>query len=281
MKINFCNLDNKYSNYNDAEIVIIPIPFDATSTWIKGARYGPDAILSSSKHIELYDLETDTEVYKNGIYTDSAIVENSNIQLLVQKIEERILLHLKNKKFTIIVGGNHTVSIGAFKAFSKIYDELTIIQLDAHADLRDIYHGSKLNHACVMARAKELCSIVQVGIRSISKIETKKYDVDRTFFAHDIKETRHWYAEVSKKIEGKIYITIDVDVFDPSIMPSTGTPEPDGLNFKEVTNFIEYLAQYHSIVGFDVVELCPNKTNISPDFMVAKLIYKALSYCYK
>ncbi|MFC2168036.1 agmatinase [Acidobacteriota bacterium] len=280
-KKNFGDLDKPFSEYKNSKIVILPIPFDATSTWIKGSSQGPDAIITASENMELYDIETRQEVYRLGIHTDEAIKEKKSSQLLVNEVFQRIDLHLKSGKFIVSLGGEHSVSIGSFKAHNLNFSDLTIIQLDAHADLRDQYMGSGLNHACVMARAKEFCPIVQVGIRSMSSEEAKVLDKERMFYSFDIKNKSGWHKKVSRNIKDHVYLTIDLDVFDPSIMPSTGTPEPAGLDFEDVLNFVKYIIDNHILVGFDVVELCPNKINRSPDFLAAKLIYMILSYRFK
>ena len=158
---------------------------------------------------------------------------------------------------------------------------MTVLQLDAHADLRDEYDGSKFNHACVMARIKELCPAVQVGIRSMDISEKESIDPDKTFFAKDIVDTADWIQNVISLLSDNVYVTIDLDVFDPSIVPSTGTPEPGGLGWYEVLSLLKNLSSAKNIVGFDVVELCPNENNKAPDFLAAKLIYKFLSYNFR
>jgi len=280
-KKNFGNIKKQFTEYENSKIVILLIPFDATNTWQKGASKGPDAIISASANMELYDIETKQEVYKYGIYTDNDMKERNSSELMVDEVFQRIYQHLNSNKFVVSIGGEHSISVGAFKAFDKKFYDLSIIQLDAHADLRDYYMDSHLNHACVMARAKEYCPIVQVGIRSMSASEAKVLDEKRIFYSDDIKKNNEWYDEVSEKVKDNVYLTIDLDVFDPSIMPSTGTPEPAGLNFDHVFNFVKHVIDNHTLVGFDVVELCPNEINKSPDFLVAKLIYMILSYRFK
>jgi agmatinase len=152
------------------------------------------------------------------------------------------------------------------------------LQFDAHSDLRDEYEGSKYNHACVMARIRELCPIVQVGIRSMDISEKPALVEDRVFFAHDIHDSLAWIDQVVAKLTEQVYITIDLDAFDPSIMPSTGTPEPGGLRWYEVLTLLKTVCRRRTVVGFDIVELCPVETNWAPDFLAAKLIYKILSY---
>jgi len=176
------------------------------------------------------------------------------------------------------VGGEHSVSIGSIKAHAERFDKLSVLQLDAHADLRQEYNGSKYNHACVMARAKELCPIVQVGVRSMSSSERESVDESRMFLSRDIHDNTDWIGQAVSTLSNDVYITIDLDVFDPSIVPSTGTPEPGGLLWYEVLTFLKAVSAEKNVVGFDVVELCPDSRNKAPDFLAAKLIYKLLSY---
>jgi agmatinase len=178
----------------------------------------------------------------------------------------------------VIIGGNHSVPIGAFRAFSEFYDNLTILQLDAHADLRQEYEGSEFNHACVMARAREFAPVVQVGIRSMSAGELPFADKERMFFSHQLYADKSLYSKALGKLTGNVYITIDLDVFDPSIMPSTGTPEPGGPDYYELMHFLREVVKNRNVVGFDVVELCPSAANKAPDFIAAKIIYQLLSY---
>lgn len=277
-KTNFGDLPKKNSELKSAKIVVVPVPYDGTSTWVKGADKGPEAIIEASANMELYDIETDSEVFRQGIFTDKFITAQSSPEKLAVAVEKTITGHLKNKKFTVLLGGEHSVSIGAIKAYAKKYKDLSVLQLDAHADTREAYEGSKFNHACVMARARELCPIVQVGIRSMDAGEKKCLNPQRVFFAERIREKKNWPSEAIAKLTEKVYITIDLDVFDPSIIPSTGTPEPGGLGWYEVLEFLKEVNQKREIVGFDVVELCPNKYEKSSDFLAAKLVYKLLSY---
>ncbi|MBN2455629.1 MAG: agmatinase [Sedimentisphaerales bacterium] len=278
-KGSFGHLPEQYSRPQNANIVIIPVVYDKTSTWIKGSEKGPDAIIEASAHMELYDIETDSQVYKKGIYTDGRIEGLREPQEIVAAVEERAGKWLERDKFVVVIGGEHTVSIGSVKAHSKIYKDLTVLQLDAHADLRDEFEDSKFSHACVMARIKEICPIVQVGIRSMDVSEKEFLDNDRVFFCKDIHNTKDWSAKaIARLTTPKVYVTIDMDVFDPSIMPSTGTPEPGGLLWYDVLALLKLLCTKKEVVGFDVVELCPAKTNKAPDFLTAKLIYKFLSY---
>jgi len=278
---NFGQLQGEYSNPESARIVILPVAYDGTSTWNKGADKGPGAIIEASSNMELYDIETDSEVYKKGIFTDSIIEADAPADGLVKAIEQEVQTYIEQGKFVVVVGGEHSVSIGTVKAHCRAYPGLTVLQLDAHSDLRQKYNGSEYNHACVMARVRELCPVVQVGIRSMDSAEKQFVNPDSIFFAKDIYNSKDWFAQAVSKLSGKVYITIDVDVFDPSIMPSTGTPEPGGLLWYDVLGFLKLVFEQRNVMGFDVVELCPDERNKAPDFLAAKLIYKLLSYKFK
>jgi agmatinase len=178
----------------------------------------------------------------------------------------------------VVIGGEHTVSIGPIRAQAENSRDITVLQLDAHPDLRDEYNGSRYNHACVMARVKELAPIVQVGIRSMDSCEKQFIVPDRMFFAEQMYGNNLWLEKLISKLTEKVYITIDLDIFDPSIMPSTGTPEPGGLLWYDCLAFLKKVFEKRNVVGFDIMELCPNDNNKAPDFLAAKLIYKLLSY---
>jgi agmatinase len=231
--------------------------------------------------MELYDIETDSQVYLEGIFTDEAVRGDLAPAAMVQAVRQRVQQHLANNKFPVVVGWEHSVSIGAVQAFAERYPGLSVLQLDAHSDLRDEYEGSKYNHACVMARVRELCPIVQVGIRSMDISEKPALVEDRVFFAEKIYGRAGWIDEVAARLTEQVYITIDVDAFDPSIMPATGTPEPGGLLWYDVLALVRTVCRRKAVVGFDVVELCPVKTSWASDFLAAKLIYKILSYRFR
>ena len=267
--------------YDTAEVAILPVPYDGTSTWIKGADRGPEALLDASFNLEFYDIETGTEVYKRGIATLDPVLEDSSPEAMADEVERRMERILTDGKFPVLIGGEHSVSIGAFRAVARCYPNLSILQLDAHSDMRDEYEGSACNHACVMARAKELTPyITQVGIRSTAREELHNIDSKRTFYAHRIAEDDSWVERVSAQLGDEVYITIDLDVFDPAYLPSTGTPEPGGLSYREVMALLRRVIREHRVVGLDVVELCPNPASKASDFLAAKLIYQFLSELY-
>jgi agmatinase len=267
-------------DYDQSEIIILPVPYDETSTWIKGSDKGPDAIMEASVNLEFYDVETCTEVHKKGIHTIKPVKEKRSPEALVAAVRSSVLKLLNEKKFPVIVGGNHTVSIGSVRAFAEHFQDLSVLQLDAHSDLRQEYEGSQFNHACTMARIKEVVPAVQVGIRSVSADELSYIDAERIFYAHDLFYDKELYKEAAGRLTQNVYVTIDLDVFDPSLMPSTGTPEPGGPGYFELMHFLRYVAENKNIAGFDVVELCPSPINKAPDFIAAKVIYQLLSYIF-
>jgi len=278
----FGDLPQKYCAYESAKIVILPVPFDATSTWIKGADKGSAAIIEASANMETYDIETDSEVYKKGIFTDRPTKEKKSPEKMVAELKTRVLKHIKNKKYVVTLGGEHSISTATIAAHAESFKNVSVLQFDAHADLREEYHNSKFNHACVMARAREIAPVVQVGIRSADVTERDLIQkADNVFLAHDIHNDNNWFKKCLSKLTKNVYLTIDLDVFDPAIMPSTGTPEPGGLSWYPVLDFLKLLMKKKNVVGFDVVELCPNPANKAPDFLAAKLIYKLLSYKFE
>lgn len=280
-RTNFGDLLGKYSDYAKSRIAIVPVPYDATSTWVKGADKGPAAIVEASANMELYDIETDSEVFRKGIFTGQPLEVNCKPEELAERVAAKVEQHLGEKKFVVVLGGEHSVSIGAVKAHAKYFKDLCVLQLDAHSDLRPEYGGSKFSHADTMARIKEICPAVQVGIRSMDSAEKKHLDRKRVFFAEKMRNDKGWAKAAVSLLSKNVYITIDLDVFDPGIMPSTGTPEPGGMQWYETLELLKAVALQKNIVGFDVVELCPNPYNKAPDFLAAKLIYKLLSYKFE
>lgn len=277
-KTNFGDLPKENLKLETAKIVILPVPYDGTSTWGKGADIGPEAIMEASANMELYDIEIDSEVYKQNIFTAKPVIEKSSPEKMVKMVKSAVSELLVQNKFVVTLGGEHSVTAGAVQAYAEKFKNLSVLQLDAHADLRPEYHGSKYSHASVMSRVRELCPIVQAGIRSMDVIEKPFIDKARVFFAENIYNKTDWMDKAISKLTDKVYITIDLDVFDPSILPSTGTPEPGGLGWYQVLEFLKKVIKKKNVVGFDIVELCPNKNERSSDFFAAKLIYKLLSY---
>ena len=277
--MNFGGISLVLTDYDKSPVVILPVPYDETSTWIKGADRGPAAILEASANMELYDIETDSEVYLRGIHTAPPVDEKSSPDAMVAAVKANVGRFLKDGKFVVTLGGEHSVTIGAAMAYVEAFPGLSVLQIDAHTDLRQEYEGSKFNHACVMARVQEMCPIVQVGIRSMDVTEKPFVQKGRVFFAHEIAGSGgKWIDDVIDLLTEKVYITIDLDGFDPSIVPATGTPEPGGLTYYEVISLLRKLIVRKNIVGFDVVELCPMEHHKASDFLATKLIYQILSY---
>jgi len=276
----FCGLSDNDTDYAQASIVILPVPFDKTSTWLKGADKGPAAIIEASRYLEFYDIETDSEVFRKGIFTAGPLNSLSS-SVLLKKTDSAVSKYLKENKFVVTLGGEHSISMGVIKSYAGQYKDLSVLHLDAHADSRDSYEGSRYNHACVIARVREYTKkIISVGIRSMDVSERSSVDRNKMFFAHELHDSDKWIKKAVDQLTDTVYITIDLDVFDPGIMPSTGTPEPGGLGWYQVLKLLSAVAKSKRIVGFDVVELCPSDLK-APDFLAAKLIYTLLSYIYK
>ena len=274
----YAGIPDKYAKLDRAEVVLISVPYDGTSTWQKGADKGFDAFLAASDNMELYDIETNSEVYKKGIYIAETVDENTSAAAMVEQVHKTVRKYLQQNKFVTVFGGEHSISIGTIRAFKDSYKNLTVLHLDAHADLRDKYNGTPYNHACAVYEASKTTNLIQVGIRSMDSTEKETMNKDQVFFAEQMIYDDSWIDRAIDMMTDQVFITFDVDVFDPSIMPSTGTPEPGGLLWYETIEFLKKVFMEKNVVGFDIVELCPNPANKAPDFMVAKLYYKMLSY---
>ncbi|WP_193510790.1 agmatinase [Christiangramia fulva] len=278
-KKNYAGIPDKYARIDEAKVVLIPVPYDGTSTWQKGADKGPEAFLEASENMELYDIETRSEVYKKGVYLAPPVTEDESPEKMVEAVYKTTKNYIKQDKFVTLFGGEHSISIGSIRAFNESFEDLTVVQIDAHADLRPEYEGSKCNHACAMHEAGKTTNLIQVGIRSMDVSENDHMDENQVYFAHDLYED--WQDDAIGQMTPNVFITIDLDAFDPSILPSTGTPEPGGLFWYETLEFLKMMFKKKNVVGFDIVELCPNKNEKSSDFLAAKLYYKMLSYKFK
>lgn len=275
---NYAGIPDEFAQLEKAKIILIPVPYDGTSTWGKGSDKGPEAFLEASENMEWYDIETDSEVYKQGIHLTDPILENSSPEAMVKAVHATTKDFIKRNKFVTLFGGEHSVSIGTIRAFNECFDDLTVLHIDAHADLRESYDGSKYNHACAVHEASQNTNLIQVGIRSMDHIEKTYMDEEKTFFSQDMVNDEYWIDKVIEAMTDNVFITFDLDALDPSIMPSTGTPEPGGLFWYETLEFLKQVFEDKNVVGFDIVELCPNKNDKSSDFLAAKLYYKMLSY---
>ena len=274
----YAGIPENFSKIEQSKIVLIPVPYDGTSTWQKGADKGPEAFLEASENMELYDIETDSEVYKEGVFLADAITEKSSPESMVDAVHQATKKYINKNKFVTIFGGEHSVSIGTIRAFNECFDNLTVLHIDAHADLRKSYEGTSCNHACAVYEASQTTNLVQVGIRSMDVSEKTVMNPDKTFFAHDMAVSEYWMDDVIDQLTSNVFITFDLDALDPSILPSTGTPEPGGLFYYETLEFLKKVFEAKNVVGFDIVELCPNPNERASDFLAAKLYYKMLSY---
>ncbi len=279
----------EFCDYEKAKVAILPIPYEGTVSYGAGTAKGPQAIINASAFIELYDEELEKELHTVGIATVNPVVVKETPEAMMQEIQQRTQQLLEDNKFVIGLGGEHSVSQGIFNALKEKFDDLAVLQIDAHSDLRDKYHNTKYSHAAVMRRISEQTKdIVQVGIRS-QDIEEVKYIKDGTvstsiFYAKDIVPASKrgddaWMEKVIEKLRGKkVFITFDIDAFDPSIIPTTGTPEPGGMEWYPTLKLLRRVFKETDVVGCDVVELAPQKELPHADFTTAKLVYKMIGY---
>ena len=282
MENTYAGIPAENATYENSKVVLVTVPYDGTSTWGKGADKGPELFLDASENMELYDIETDTEPYLQGVYMAGEVSEKSSPEKMVEAVYQKTkeLVKDREKLFTLI-GGEHSVSIGSIRAVGEEYHNLTVLQLDAHTDLRPEYHGSKNNHACAVFEANQKHKLVQVGIRSMDAEEKQYLPHKRVFFAHEIAKNDNWIKDVVDKVSGNVYITIDLDAFDPSIAPSTGTPEPGGLQWYPTLKLLKKVFKKCNVVAFDIVELMDSPQAKPTAFLAAKLYYKMLAYYHK
>jgi agmatinase len=290
-KLNFLMIEKKYSNIEKSKIVILSAPFEESVSYGKGTKNGPKAILNASHYVEFYDEEFDRELcFDLGIATIKPLnFTKKNTKQSLQLIYESVKYFLNKNKFVVVLGGEHTISISPIKAHFEQYPDMSVLHLDAHSDLRQSYKNDQFSHASAIARVCDFFPkdrLVQVGIRAqcIEESEFIKQNKINFFYAYQIrcgKFGKNWQKNIVEKLSKNIYITFDVDYFDPSLMPSTGTTEPDGFFWNETMDiFREINRQNKIIIGFDVVEFSPNKGIEFPDELVAKLVYKLLNFSF-
>lgn len=269
---NFLGLDEQ--DYTTAKVVIFPVPYNSTTYWKSGTKDGPQALIEASRHIELYDLETKKNLADTGIFTLPFLEPSKNSpQENTERIKKVVAQILGDNKFPLMIGGEHSITLGAVSAFAKENNDFSVLQIDAHTDLRDEFEGTKFHHASVMKRIKDLgIAVTQVGIRSASADEK----FENVFLAPELP-----IDKIIATLKKNVYLTFDLDGLDPSIMPSTGTPEPGGLGWYETINLIKEVSRQRKIIGADVVELDPIPGLAAPDFLAAKLVYKIINYIIK
>lgn len=279
LPLNFLGLPPELANYENSKVVILPVPYDSTTSYRAGTREGPVAIIQASRFLEYFDPELRRDFTTLGIATLPVLSpEMSGPQQMVDRIYQETKRLLRDGKFVVMLGGEHSLSSGSVRAFVEKFPKLGVLQIDAHLDLRDSYDGTPYNHACAMRRIWEMCPIVQVGMRSVDESEDEFVEAQKLhpYYSWTIRKNKNWQREVVEKLPEEVYITVDLDGLDPSIMPAVGTPEPDGLLWHEVMNLFRCLADRHKIVGFDVVELNPIPGLIAPDYLASKLVYRMI-----
>jgi agmatinase len=269
------------TDFDSARVVILPIPLDRTTSYVPGTRNGPHEILVASSHMELWDEETQTDVHSIGIYTlpemDFPFAAMDDVVREIRRVAGELVTR---GKFLVVLGGEHSITPAVVGAVAAHYPGLSVLQLDAHADLRETYMGTPHNHACAMRRTLEFARTTQVGIRSLSPEEAAAAPSLPTeiFYDFNMRENPDWIDAVVDSLSEHVYVTIDVDGFDPAIMPATGTPEPGGLSWYEALKLLRRVAERRTLVGCDIVELAPMGGNVAPNFLCARLVYKILSY---
>ncbi|MCL4389306.1 agmatinase [Candidatus Marsarchaeota archaeon] len=270
-------------DYKSAKVVVVPIPYDSTSTYKVGSREGPRAIIEASRPMELYNEEFGRDATEVGIYTTEEMQPHfDSPKKMVDRIAKEVSLILEDKKTPILIGGEHTIAVGAVSAVREYVKDFSVLHFDAHADSRDELFGTKYCHACVMARIREMCrSCYSVGVRSIDEKSAKKYS-GQILYMKDMRSMKP--EEVARRIikntKKKIYVTVDLDVLDPSEMPSTGTPEPGGMRFEELKEILKLVLREKELVGADFNELKPIPGIHAPDVLAAKLIYFTIGYAF-
>lgn len=282
LPFNFGGLQPPLSDYETARFVVLGVGYEGTVSYQKGTAGGPHAIIDASRNMELYDEEFRFDTSRLGIHTMEPLEVGDAPEAVAAEVGRVVTELLANKKVVAMLGGEHSITFGAVSACKKSFDELCVLQLDAHADLREQYDGSRFSHACVMKRCLAVAPITQVGIRSLSAEDAQQIETDpniTTYFAHELRSAGlpRMHREILSTLTDEVYLTIDIDVFDPAHVPGTGTPEPGGLSWDEVTGLIRVLSREKQIVGFDVVEVMPMEGNVVSEFLAAKLAYRTMS----
>ena len=287
LPMNFGGIEEEeYSSFENARILIWPVSYEGTVSYGTGTGAGAMAIIDASRNMELYEEDTDTEIFKLGIHTLGEFMPRETPEEMMEALYARTKELLNSNKFICMLGGEHSVSAPVIKAHHEKYPNLSVLQIDAHADLRDEYDGTPHSHASIMARVVKDLRIpsVQVGIRSISGDEARSLREDlptKILWARDIVGKTDWFDEAVNSLSDEVYLTIDIDGLDPSIVPTTGTPEPGGLGWYETLTLIRRIAEKKRIVGMDLVEYSYFENYDSPAFLCSKLVYKSLSYIFQ
>lgn len=277
----FASRSDMFVPMDGAAIVLIPVPFEDPTSWIKGAKRSPEAFFEASRHLSHYDIETHTEVVNEGIGLDVSLGENLNAYELVQAVQDRALYFLDQARFITFVGGDHTLSIGAIRAFKQVFENLTVLQLDAHTRLLNEVEFGAGPEASAMREANDTLNLVQVGVRSMRSAEKEVLKRENVFFVRDIRKNPEWMNEAIDHMTRDVYLSFDLNVFDPSVLRCTTQPEPGGLLWDETLKFLRKVSKKRNIVGFEIVGLAPQKDDKSAGIEMARLYHKVLSYIFK
>ncbi len=279
---NFLGLDEKYSRYADARFAVLPIPYDSTTSYLSGARNGPAAVISASQQLEWFDEELLAECYKCGIATLDPVEPNmSGPEAMHEALHKHARRVVRDGKFLLGLGGEHGISSAIVRAVMSKHKKLSVLQVDAHCDLRESYQHSRYSHACVMRRIVELgASVVPVGIRALAPEEHRylKRSPIEPITARECHMDDDWVDRALDALGDTVYVTIDIDAFDPAFAPGTGTPEPGGLDWYQVTALLRLVAAEKTVVGADIVEVMPIPHQAVTEFLAARLAYKLMSY---
>lgn len=277
---NFLGLDERFALYGPAAFAVLPVPFELTTSYQQGTAHGPAAIIEASRNIEGYDVETECEAFVRGVFTAPPIMASSSEEMIARTRNETSRF-IADGKVPIILGGEHSISQAPVCACAEHYDRFSVLQFDAHTDLRPAYNGNPFSHASVMSRIHEipqLASAVAVGIRAMDIDERSYIDRKDLFLDHEIQGDDTWMDRVIERLAPQVYVTFDIDVFSSAIMPSTGTPEPGGLDWFRALRMLRKVCMEREVIGFDVVELMPLDGFDAPNFLAAKLVYKFINY---
>jgi len=275
---NFLGLPDELSGYDDAKVVVLPIPYDLSLSYGAGARLGPQAIIAASRQVETYDFDLGLDPSEIGIATLAEVEQVvSSAEDMQKAIYSACKEQLANGKYVLSLGGEHSITAALVKAHCEKYGKLSVVQIDAHSDLRDSYQGSPYSHACVMSRVAEMAPFVSIGIRSFSGSENERKYRNNIIHPKDLRKNPQILEKLLAGLSENVYITVDLDGLDPSVIPAVGTPEPGGLNWDEAMEIINVVASMKKIVGADVVELSPRPGLEYADFAAAKLAYKIIA----
>lgn len=276
----FAGAGRRYAAYERSLFVVIPVGYERTVTYVRGTRKGPAAILEASRNMETYDEVVGEETVEHGIHCLAPIYPSIGPARAAGRLEGIVTRILRDGKIPVVLGGEHSLSLGSIRACRKILGDLGVLHLDAHADLRESYEGTRYGHGCVMRRVVELCPITQVGVRSLSGEEARLIDggVVTTFFAHRRRKGRWPPRGMLGRLPRRIYISIDMDVFDPALVPGVGTPEPGGLSWDEVAAVVREAAGRREVVAFDVMETRPIPGSVISEFTAAKIAYRIMGH---